>query len=64
VYFLDGQNGAVRSVPIGGGPVLTLATTSPSLPVGIAVDADNVHWTEQSQLGSPAGGTVMKLAKP
>jgi hypothetical protein len=64
VYFLDGQNGAVRSVPIGGGPVLTLATTSPSLPVGIAVDADNVYWTEQSQLGSPAGGTVMKLAKP
>ncbi|HEY5242876.1 MAG TPA: hypothetical protein VIJ22_15460 [Polyangiaceae bacterium] len=54
VYFGSTQ-GDVASVPIGGGAVTTLAPGAGS--IGIAVDANNVYWTNRDE------GTVMKLAK-
>jgi hypothetical protein len=48
-------NGNIVTVPIGGGATTTLATGQ-SNPVGVAVDAANVYW---SNMGD---GTVMKLA--
>ncbi len=54
VYFGSTQ-GDVASVPIGGGAVTTLAPGAG--PIGIAVDANSVYWTNRDE------GTVMKVAK-
>jgi hypothetical protein len=53
VYFF-GPDG-LAAVPIGGGTVTTLAPGS--TPAGIAVDANDVYWTEVD------AGRVMKVAK-
>jgi hypothetical protein len=67
LYFLatvsaaDGEpgqppKGFVRSVPIAGGPVRTLADAQGAVG-GIAVDATNVYWSNTGD------GTVSKIAK-
>jgi hypothetical protein len=61
------NSGSVMQVPIGGGPVVTLAGQQ-SIPVAIAVSNGTVYWTEYG-LGSPGlilsapigGGTVVPL---
>jgi hypothetical protein len=57
VYWTnDGApSGSVRRVPIGGGPVTTLADDQDG-PSSIAVDGANVYWTNSN------GGTVMRVA--
>jgi len=49
---------AVMKVPLGGGTPTTLAAATAQATIeGIAVDANNVYWTEA---GGSGGGTVMK----
>jgi hypothetical protein len=61
VYYADG-NGALVSVPIGGGTVTTLASSVPD-PAFLATDATNVYWVTYSVLGVPkAGGPTVTLA--
>jgi len=45
--------GAVLAVPVGGGPLVPLAT-SQGVPLGIAVDSSNVYWAD--------GFAVMRVA--
>jgi hypothetical protein len=51
------NGGSVMQAPIGGGPVITLASEQ-SIPMGIAVDAGMVYWTVYG-LGAP--GLVMSV---
>ena len=54
------ENGALLSVPIGGGTVTTLASGQYA-PVGVVVDSTNVYWTNSNNLGSM--GSVMQVPK-
>ena len=72
VYWTDygagNDDGAVMSVPIGGGKVTTLATAQNGANC-IAVDGSSVYWTDYGDGLLSAGsigndGAVMKLAKP
>jgi hypothetical protein len=54
--FWTSEDGNVRTVPLAGGPVTTLASAQPALE-GIAVDATRVYWVT----GSSGGGTVTSL---
>jgi hypothetical protein len=54
VYFR--MAGGINAVPIGGGPVTTLATSSSwDCGVGLAIDSTHVYWTQQNK--------VMRVAK-
>jgi sugar lactone lactonase YvrE len=53
------QDGAVRSVPLSGGPVTTLASGQ-TFPASLAVDRDAVYWV--SFAGGPSSA-VMRAAK-
>lgn len=64
VYFVD--TSAVRKVPIGGGPVTALADAENAAYSAVAVDDDNVYWTNYAGLGSTmqipkAGGPPITL---
>ncbi len=63
-YGTPGQtsdNGAVVSVPVGGGTATTLAADQ-NLPFGIAVDARSLYWTNNgTQANNLSDGTVVKL---
>jgi cysteine-rich repeat protein/uncharacterized repeat protein (TIGR03803 family) len=63
VYWTGYQGGAtgqgtVMKVPIGGGTATTLASGQPA-PCGVAIDAANVYWLNNTNSGST--GTVMKV---
>jgi hypothetical protein len=45
LYSADGKDGTVNEVPLGGGPVTTLATSQ--YPYAIAVDGTNVYWVDR-----------------
>jgi hypothetical protein len=59
VYFTDYNAGTINSVPKGGGKVTILATPG-SGPLAIAVDSNNLYWTERfgSVEQMPIGGTA------
>ena len=47
VYWTDSLGSVVSSVPLGGGPVSTVASDGGgSCPSGIAIDASNLYWTD------------------
>ena len=46
LYFIDYSNGSIKRIGLNGGTPVTLATSN--IPVGLAVDATNVYWTDQS----------------
>ncbi|HEY7898449.1 MAG TPA: IPT/TIG domain-containing protein [Gemmatimonadaceae bacterium] len=68
-------NGQIRSVPIGGGTITTLASGTPAgssydvfYPTGIALDANYVYWGEQAGGGAirrvpKAGGQVIDIGR-
>jgi hypothetical protein len=67
-YGVGGNDGAVMTVPIGGGTVTTLATgqTGPNC---LVVDDDSVYWTDYgdgllTEGSIVSDGAVMKVAKP
>jgi hypothetical protein len=49
--------GKIGRVPVGGGPVVTLATEQAG-PLGLFVDATSVYWTTQGSFGD---GSIVKL---
>jgi sugar lactone lactonase YvrE len=53
VYWADRNDGAIHSVPIGGGTVGTLASSDS--PWSIAIDSTTAYWTNLN------GGTVMSV---
>lgn len=64
-YNEGSGNGQIRSVPIGGGAITTLASGTPAgsvydvfFPTGIALDANYVYWGE-----SAGGGAVRRVPK-
>jgi hypothetical protein len=59
LYFIAGGN--LQRVPLGGGAVTTLTSTSGTTH-GIAVDAENVYWaTVNDAAAGYANGAIMKL---
>ena len=48
VYFTEPMSGAVRSVPIGGGPVSTVASKTPSAPGPIVAAGGYLVWADTS----------------
>ena len=52
---MGNQGGEVMKVPLGGGTPTTLASGQ-STPMGVAVDATSVDWTNTG-----SGGSVMKV---
>jgi hypothetical protein len=48
------NSGTVSQVPIGGGPVLQLASKQP-LPYDIAVDANDVYWSDEGSAATGSG---------
>jgi sugar lactone lactonase YvrE len=54
-------SGTVRMVPVGGGSVVTLAS-SPNFSSGLAVDSANVYWADQgTQANHYTDGTIWKV---
>ena len=70
VYWLDPPNGALDTVPLSGGAVVTLASgialPHPSGPVALAVDSVNAYWTESGAYGGcclkAGAGTLKQVA--
>lgn len=65
IYWVDSDNGngAVKKMSTVGGPITILASNLLS-PVNIAIDANNVYWTDRTGLVSEVGingGTVKNL---
>jgi hypothetical protein len=62
LYWVNaGANGTVNEMPIGGGPVTALATGQNN-PVSLAVDANDVYWTNYAPTQPfPPGGTVNRV---
>jgi hypothetical protein len=66
LYWGDGRdNGAIRSTPLGGGAITTLATGQ-AFPAFIALDANCVYWANEGGYSGPppAPGSILKVAKP
>jgi hypothetical protein len=65
VYYIDRSAGAIKSVPIGGGAVVTLAP-SQSFPAHLATDGTSVFWTNSGdgtvKSVPVGGGTVTTVA--
>lgn len=59
VYWTN-QDGTVMKVPLGGGTPVRLASKS-QLAFGIAVDTTSVYWANDTQQGTIATGTIMKV---
>jgi len=58
------NDGVVMSVPLGGGPVSTIASTQ-AYPGGVAVDAHEVYWFAGNGIaGDVAGGTCTPSCVP
>jgi hypothetical protein len=55
------DDGAVKKVPIGGGPAGAIAESQAN-PTNVVVDATSVYWTNQGTLvnNNFVGGSVMK----
>jgi uncharacterized repeat protein (TIGR02543 family) len=59
VYWSSLSYGAIKKVPIAGGPVTTLASGQ-AMPYKLVVDASNVYWVNYGS-GSAADGAVMSV---
>jgi hypothetical protein len=64
VFWVNGVSAQVMSVPVAGGTASTLASRSSYFPEDIALDSQNVYWTESFHVMSMplAGGTPTTLA--
>jgi hypothetical protein len=62
VYVTSPFNGVIQKAPLGGG--LTVATTIASTqngPQSVAVDKNNLYWTDYNVNGASDGGSVMGM---
>jgi hypothetical protein len=57
------MDGAIMSVPIGGGSPATIASGQAE-PQAMAVDATTLYWVNNAGNTANNAGMVMKLAKP
>jgi hypothetical protein len=60
LYFTDGAHGAVRSIPVAGGPITDVATGQKE-PLAVVVDDNGVYW---STTGTGATDNTIMIKTP
>jgi hypothetical protein len=61
VYFDENASGAVKSVPVGGGTVTTLATGQ-AAPMGLATSSSSVYWVGTNNSTNPPSAYMSRVA--
>ena len=63
IAWIDGTQ-QVWSVPVAGGPPVTLATVTGGGPFDVAFDGSNVVWTDASNVGMPSQSGALRAVPP